>query len=381
MKLNPKDPTPLYQQIALDIKQKITNNELNVGDRLDPHKVLAKNYDVSLITIKKALSDLVAQGILYGRVGKGTFVAKKTIPLVTSKKPKIGMVLREINNPFFSLIAESIENEAYKHGYNILLSHSSNQADKEEHQIQQFLELNVDGLVIASMSHVYQKTPTIEKLHSDGFPYVMVSYVNNKDVYYVGTDHEKGGYIAAEHFINLGYKSIGYINAENGNPIGELRKNGFIRALNENDIEFNTDFEYRLQYRGDWDDYFAGYDIGEKFSKLKKRPEALFVYKDLSALGFQRALLNQGLKLPEDVALIGFDDIKRGVVAPVPLTTIHQPTNQIGILAFEKLTKQINREPISDIYTVLEPTLIIRNSCGSKSSKFKLNKQYLSGSL
>jgi LacI family transcriptional regulator len=194
----------------------------------------------------------------------------------------------------------------------------------------------------------------------------MVSYSEDKSVYFVGTDHEKGGYIAAQHLIKLGYKKIGYINAELGNPIGELRKNGFLRALREKNIAFKENFEFRLQFRGDWDDYFAGYKIGEEFVQLKDKPEAMFVYKDLAALGFQRALLNHGIYVPGDVAIVGFDDIKRGVVAPVPLTTIHQPTDKIGELAFDMIKKQIKNEFIEKPHIILKPSLVIRESCGAK---------------
>jgi len=364
MSIDFTNPKPLYQQIADTIKAKIDEGQLKIGDQLASQKELANEYHVSLITVKKAIADLIKEGVLFSRVGKGIFVAKKPIAH-SSINPTIGIVLRDIDNPFFSLIAQSFEKRAYQEGYNILLSNSSNQMDKEEKQIQNFLELGVNGLIIASMSHIYQKTTTIEKLHLDKFPYVMVSYSKDKSVYFVGTDHEKGGYIAAQHLISLNYQKIGYINAELGNPIGELRKKGFLRALQEKGIKFKNNYEFYLQFRGDWDDYFAGYEIGEAFIKLKDQPEAMFVYKDLAALGFQRALLNNSMNVPGDVAIVGFDDIKRGVVAPVPLTTIHQPTDKIGELAVELIKKQIRNETIENPYIILEPSLVIRESCGA----------------
>ena len=106
MKLNLNDPTPLYRQIADDIKKKISNGELREGDRLASHQKLAASYDVSMITIKKALSDLINQDILFGRVGKGTFVARKKSHRKPLNKKTIGFVLRDIHNPYFSLIAE-----------------------------------------------------------------------------------------------------------------------------------------------------------------------------------------------------------------------------------------------------------------------------------
>lgn len=165
MSIDFTNPKPLYLQIADNIKTKIDHGQLDIGEQLASQKELANEYLVSLITVKKAIADLINEGILFSR---------------------------------------------------------------------------------------------------KGFPYVMVSYSEDKSVYFVGTDHEKGGYIAAQHLAKPGYKKIGYINAEPGNRIGELRKRGFLHALREKNIEFKENFEYRLQYRGDWDDYFAGYEIIEK---------------------------------------------------------------------------------------------------------------------
>ncbi|MFQ6618159.1 MAG: LacI family DNA-binding transcriptional regulator, partial [Fidelibacterota bacterium] len=172
--------------------------------------------------------------------------------------------------------------------------------------------------------------------------------------------------LATEHLIKLGYERIGYVNGEEGNLLGELRKKGYLRALHRYKKSFNEKFIFRLRLHGEWYDYKSGYEIGEQFSTLSERPDAMFVFNDLSALGFERAILDQGLKVPEDVAIVGFDDIKRGVVAPVPLTTVHQPTNQIGALAVETLKKRIEGGE-TPVRVLLKPDLIVRKSCGASS--------------
>ena len=364
MGINFQNPRPLYQQIADDITNQISSRRLKIGDRLETQSELAQKYNVSLITIKKALSDLVQRGMLFTRVGKGTYVAEKPNFVDFSKHRTIGLVLRDLSSPFFSKVVQGIEEITSENGYDLLLSSSSNMAEKEENQIRHFLDLNVSGLIIASMTHIYKPTPIIRKLHQENFPYVMVSYIEDENTYFVGTEHEKGGFIAAEHLIKLGYRRIGYINGEEGNLAGEKRKKGFLRALQEQDVPFNKKYEFRLRLRGEWNDYKSGYEIGEHFISIEEKPEAMFVYNDLSALGFERAVLDNGLKVPDDVAIIGYDDIKRGVIAAVPLTTIHQPTSRISKIAFETVVKQIEGEAVN-LRTILEPRLVVRESCGA----------------
>ena len=362
--LDIRDPRPLYQQVEDDLREKIAQGEIKVGEQLESQQVLARRYGVSLITIKRALNDLISEGILFSRAGKGTFVARRTPGVDYTRHPTIGLVLRDLNSPFFSLILQKVEELASENKYNLLLSSSANRLEKEEDLVEHFLEIGVNGLIIASMSHVYHATPVIRKLHESGYPYVMVSYIEDEEIYWVGTDNVKGGYLAGEHLAKLGYRKVGYINGEEGNLPGERRKEGLLRALRDYGIEFNPKFEFRLRLRGEWNDYRSGYEIGEHFVTLTDRPEAMFVYNDLSALGFQRAVLDRGLRVPDDVAIVGFDDIKRGQVAPVPLTTIRQPTDEIGAVAFEKLVKLMQNEPVES-RTTLEPRLVVRESCGA----------------
>ncbi|MBO8131050.1 MAG: GntR family transcriptional regulator [Candidatus Marinimicrobia bacterium] len=358
------NPEPLYKQVAEDIRSKIARGELKEGDQLEPQEILAQKYGVSMITIKKAIGDLSNEGLLLTRAGKGTFVSRKSRGVDFAKHKTIGIVLRDFNSPYFSLIMQAVEEKASSMGINVLLSSSSNRAEKEESMINHYLEIGVGGLIIASMARIYHATPIIRKLHDEGFPYIMVSYIDDEDIYFVGTDNEEGGYLAGVHLAKLGYRKIGYINGEVGNVVGEKRKKGFVKALEEFGIEFDSKFEFHLRLRGEWNDYQSGYEIGEYFIGLSEKPEAMFVYNDLSALGFQRALIERGIRVPEDVAIVGFDDIKRGVVAPVPLTTIHQPTDKIGEKAFEILLMRMDGKEVP-VRTILSPYVVVRESCGA----------------
>jgi len=176
------------------------------------------------------------------------------------------------------------------------------------------------------------------------------------------------GYIATEHLIKCGYKRIGYINGEEGNQVGELRRIGSEKALKNYGLRQYQNDIYCLRHRGEAYDYQSGYEIGEKFVLQNDRAEVFFIYNDLAALGFQRAVLDHGLNVPGGVAIVGFDDIKRGVTAPVALTTIHQPTDEIGRLAVITLIEKINGQSVKT-RQILKPSLVIRESCGMQLGK------------
>ncbi|MBC8400373.1 MAG: GntR family transcriptional regulator [Candidatus Marinimicrobia bacterium] len=363
MGIDRTNPMPLYYQIVLDIKSQITSGMLREGDQLDTQVNLALHYNVSLITIKKALSKLVNDGLLLSRMGKGTFVTKFNKRIDYSESITIGLVLRDLDEPFFSKIVKSVEQQATELGYNILLKSTLNSAENSESQIYQFQKLGVKGLIIASMAHIYIPTPAINMLHDENFPYVMVSYVDDPRIFFVGTNHEMGGFIATEYLIKLGYEAISYVNGEKGNIVGNLRQNGYERALRKYGKTVNPDIIFRLSVGGFENDYNSGYIIGKQFAENSNRPQAVFLYDDLTALGFQRAILDAGLKVPEDVAIVGFDGIQMGETAPVPLTTILQPTDKIGHAAIDIITNQMSGKSVKS-RTIFKPKLIIRQSCG-----------------
>jgi DNA-binding LacI/PurR family transcriptional regulator len=367
--INPVDPTPLYEQVESDIKNKIQKGELLPGQQIASQNDLAREYEVSLITVKKALFNLVNDGVLYTRVGKGTYVADpshKKIDLSAHKT--IGLVLRDIKHPYFSYVVHYIEERANELGFNLLLSSSSNNMEKEEAQINRFRNIGVDGIIIASLSLQYRATDYIKKLHEENFPYIMVSYMHDPEYWYVGSDHEYGGFLATEHLIKLGYKRIGFLHVGRGNLLSEIRKNGYYRALSEYNIPYDSKLVY---YTGDEnfefinDRFLQGYHFGKSFKQLDPKPDALFIHSDLMAVGFENAMLEEEFEIPEDCAIVGYDGIEAAALASVPLTTIDQPVEKIGTLAVDIIQKRIEGSDIGN-RTILKPALIIRESCGAK---------------
>lgn len=366
MGIDHTNPAPFYRQIMDDIKTQIDSGNLHPGDQVAPNVELAKSYNVSLITIKKAVSELIREGFLYGRVGKGTFVAESKNRNHQAARGTIGLVLTDFQNPFFMQIAHHLETGCADYGYNLLFSYSSNDFEREENQIRHFQEIGVRGLVIASTEYTNHVPDIVRELHASRFPYVMISYVDDPAIHYVGTDHERGAYLATEFMIQNGCSRPGYLGAEKGNPLGALRRAGFLRVLSDHGVLANPDFEFT--FPAPREDFESGFAIGEAVCRLAERPDGVFAFNDQSAFGFERSLLTGGLRIPDDMALVGFDDVAFPAPPPVPLTTVHQPTDRIAVLAVEKLSAQIEGASF-EIRTILEPSLVVRDSCGAKQEK------------
>jgi DNA-binding LacI/PurR family transcriptional regulator len=354
-------PTPLYEQLAQDIKAQIASGKLAIGAQVGSHHELSKKHGISIITVKKALSDLIQEGFLYSRVGKGTFVARKSRQMNIANHQTIALVLRDLRNPFFSLVAHSIEKEANDLDYHVLLSSSGGEASKEDIQIKHFLNIGAQGLIIASLTQQYRASAAVRKIHLSRFPYLMVSYIHDEDIRHVGVDHELGGFMAGMHLVELGYTHIGYISGGKNNLLSEVRQRGLEKALKEGGLNFELNSKLDIDIKKDR--FNAGYEAGVKFLRLTKRPEAFFAYSDLVALGFIRAIHEAGFRVPFDVAVVGFDDIELAQYSAVPLTTIRQPTEEIGKKAVETLTDLINGKEVP-LRISIKPELIVRNSCG-----------------
>jgi len=366
--IDPASSTPLYQQVAADLRQKIISGELAVGVQIEPHRQLAESYGVSIMTINKALSGLVSEGVLHSRVGRGTFVAVRPAPVEgTHTDPMLGFVLRDLSSPFFSLVAHAAQQRADAAGFGLLFSASSNRVDREEEQINRFRELGARGLVIVSMNRTYKITDSIRTLQERGFPYVMVSYTEGDDVPFIGLDLDRAGYLVGQHLVSLGRRTFGYVADKFGSRLADVRSGGYRRAVAEHGCLVDPAFEFEYPHEGEWNDYRSGYAVGQHVAAMPARPEAMFVFNDIGAVGFEDALLDVGLRVPEDIAVVGLDDIELAARARVPLTTIRQPAERIGAMAVDTLLARLRGEHLP-VRRLLPPELIVRRSCGAAAN-------------
>ncbi len=371
--LDPALSTPLYRQLADGLKEDIQQGVLHPGTKIGTQSDFATQYGVSVITIKRAFSELSREGLIYSRAGLGTFVSDghagsaraSGVPVPTHRT--LGMVLRELRSPYFSLIVEAVERFAYEAGYSIMLSAVGDEQDKEKLQLNRFQEMGVQGIIMASMQPDHSATPTLRALHASGFPYVMVSYVADAGIVQVGTDHASGARWATQHLIEQGYRRIGFLAAEPENRLSLVREEGFRQAMQSSGLPVEERWILRAESEGERNHYGAGNSRGRQVAAAPGRPEAFFAYNDLLAIGFMEAVLEAGLRVPEDIAIVGFDDIVRSRYAPVPLTTVRQRTPEIGRTAVDVLLRRMAGDVVPDRTTIV-PELVVRSSSGCRSA-------------
>jgi LacI family transcriptional regulator len=195
----------------------------------------------------------------------------------------------------------------------------------------------------------------------------MVSYTDGAEVPFFGADLHQAGYLATQHLIALGRRRIGYIGDRIGSALCELRASGYRPAVREHWPGGGPGLRLRVPARRRVERLPLGYMIGERVAELADRPDAMFAFNDLGALGFQDALLDRGVRVPEDIAWWGSTTSSWPGRARVPLTTVRQPTDRIGALAVDTLLARLRGEH-PEIRQLLPPQLVVRHSCGAKSA-------------
>lgn len=331
-------------------------------------KDIARLAGVSHTTVSRALNDKsrirsetkekilsIARELKY----QPNFVARS---LVIKRTKTIGLVITTIANPFYNELAQGIEATARALGYNIVLCSTQSDLSTEEQYIDMLRSKGVDGILFTS-AHLHD--PNIVALAEEDFPIVLVNRrtyeaMVREKVDYVGVDNVLGGFLAVEHLIKLGHERIGLIGGSSESSVGLERLEGGRRALQRYGIEENP--TYLLE--GDFLKS-SGYDGGKRFLEMTPPPTAIFAANDYMALGACQAVLEKGSRVPEDMAVVGFNDIEFTAQKGVELTTIGQKKYEMGALAVKMLVERIEGERVGPAREIiLEPELIIRKTCG-----------------
>jgi DNA-binding LacI/PurR family transcriptional regulator len=259
--------------------------------------------------------------------------------LVTKKTHTIGVVVTTIADPFIAEVVSGIEEIANEHGYSVVLSNSNADPDREVKVVHSFHERRVDGIIVTAsrVGALY-----LSMLSQLKVPIVLINNQHQDDneyVYSVTIDNITAARAAMRHLIELGHERIGYIGDAAGFQSDTERFAGYRQALSLAGIAFLPE----LVAHGDGKPE-GGKQAMEKLMTLADRPTAVFCYNDMSALGALRAIHSSGLKSPDDISIIGFDDISFASYTRPLLTTIRQPKQQMGRLAMETVLKLFSGE-------------------------------------
>ena len=279
--------------------------------------------------------------------------------LRTNKTRTIGLVLADIENPFYSKVAKGVIDVVETKNYNVILCNSNNDIKSEARDIRTLIERGVDGLLLTT---VELKMKTIENLIDRGFPFMLIDCkLDTPGVNYVVNDDYYGAKLATEYLIELGHKKIFFLGNRKLLSLRE-RFRGFKDTLEDHKIEGDTNFVPQKFINA-----YGIYDIDKIIKYLINREEkitAIFAGNDYLAIKSIKVINDNGLKVPGDISVIGYDNIEISCMVKVPLTTIRQPKYLLGKLAAEQLFEILENGSNKEIKRIiLRPELIIRQSC------------------
>ena len=280
--------------------------------------------------------------------------------LAAKETKSIGLIVKEIDNPYFSKVMKGVYDTCSDLGYSALLASSELSTDKESEIITALMSKRVDGLIISPLQIENTDFKHISNLINDKFPLVVLGSINNYLTNSVDIDNVKAAYDAVTNLINLGHTRIAHFAGPAHSGHGQKRLEGYRKALIDHNLPINNDLVLSVEPH-----IANGYEIGKGlFGKKRELPSAVFCYNDLVAIGLINALFALGIKVPDDVSVVGFDNIDFGEFLKIPLTTVNMPAYEIGKAATNLLIKQItNASAPLDKKIVIKHELIERNSC------------------
>ncbi len=327
---------------------------------------VAKKVGVSVATVSSVLNNRPSKVPISDETKKKVLKTVKELnyypnifarALRTKITGIVAVVVTDIKDPYFNAIVDGVEQILEENGYYFLLMSAHNSPRKEKLYLNKLRKSRVDGLLV--LSGVMQFTNNmIRELSRSKIPIVLVAHrAPVLNISSVEVDNFKGGFLATEHLISLGHSDITHITTSYQRPDAQHRLNGYVSAMEK----YGLANKCWIQKGGDTVE--SGYEAMTHVLQKDKRPTAVFAFNDRSAFGVIKALRNRELRVPQDVAVVGFDDITFAAHFCPPLTTMQQPSTEMGRRGAEFLLKAIKeRDTGTGEHIVFPPKLIVRGS-------------------
>lgn len=361
MKLNIKiekdAPVPIYFQISESISEMIECGDILPGDKLPTEIDLSKELNVNRLTVGHAYTDLKKRGFVVQYRGKGTFVAGLKIDY----RKVVGVLIPDITRGIYPKLMKGIEGVLYTKNYGLLLCNSEDDFKKQGEYVKMLIEKKISGVILIPIynDRNYERNiEAIERLHNKGIPVVQLDRFVDSNVDYVTTDNVEGAHKLTKYLLGKGHKKIGVIRTPLCSSVLQ-RLEGYRRALREAGLE--TDEGLIKPILGG--DRFICSDAIRSFLQLKDPPTAIFAIHDLIAINAINLLRKKGLRVPEDVAVVGYDNLELAQFCSVPLTTMAQPLIEMGKRAAQILIGRMEEKAkFRPSRVVLQSELVMRQS-------------------
>lgn len=363
--------TPKHRDISRELRADIAAGRYAPTGRLPSEPQLVRRFGVSRPTVARALRDLQHEGLIERRAGSGTFVRKSADAAAATRL--LGLLIPGLGSTeIFEVICGELASLARVHDYSLLWGGSSQprldtdaSIDHAEELCRQFITRRVGGVFFAPFELTPQQERAnrkfAEMLRQSGIPVVLLdrdiqSFPNRSDFDLVGIDNVAGGFLLAEHLIKLGCEHIRFVTRPLSAPTVDARIAGAREAL----------VRHRLEPSPHW--IASGDPADMKFVRsliAGRQTDAFICANDYTAAVLLRSLEAAGVRVPRDVRVVGFDDVKYATLLSVPLTTIHQPCRDIAVIAFRAMMERIAEPTIPARSLMLMPRLVVRESCGA----------------
>ena len=348
--------------------------ELPINTRLPSRTELVERFNVTRTTIERAISELIGEGYLYSRIGSGTYIISNSPAKKQQSESNFmnwGIIIPNIVNDTYPEILRSVEDICSESEINLIICNTDNNVEKQDKYIKKLVDSAVSGLIIVPAISKTQCMSSFELLEENNIKYVFCNRgVESLKAPKVVSNDFFGANVATKHLLKLGWKNPAYISRPYYS-ISEQRYNGYLSALYEFGLIANEDY---VIFEDTFEIQDSGYETMKSLLQLPVPPDSVVCFNDIVAKGAYKAIEEMGLKVGIDIGVVGYDDSFVCETLPVKLTSVRFPKYEIGKKAAELLLSMINGVEVKDNYSaVLQPSLVIRESCGS-GINFHLNK-------
>jgi len=363
-----KRPQAKYLQIIESLRQNLEAGRYRNGARLPSEAELMRRFDVSRMTVVKAMHHLQQEGLLVRRPGSGTYASDAD----PNQKPVFGLIIPDLGRTeIFEPICQGMSASPNASGHSLSWGHSAGGESKEdeaEHLCEQYIEQRVSGVFFAPVEfgprreRVNQRV--LKALKSARIPVVLLDrcvldYPARSDYDIVSLDNRRAGYVMTDHLIRQGAKRVGFFALEGSAETVDDRIAGYREALYASGMPLDRELVLRADPA----------DAATLSSRLAaKEIDALLCANDLTAAHVMRTLLGLGLRIPDDIRIAGIDDVRYAELLPVPLTTLRQPCQDIGATAIATMLDRISNPHLPARSVLLNGSLVVRQSCGARKN-------------